>query len=524
MARSILIPNHINSLADYIEEAFATYTDRPAYSALGQQKTFAEMDKMSAQFGAWLQTHTALEPGDRIAIQLPNLIQHPIAVYGALRAGFVVVNTNPLYTEREMEHQFNDSGARALVILSDLLPKYENIKAKTGIEQVIITGAAQLLTQKPEEHSDYPCYMQIFAQAENLSLKARPKADIEDTCILQYTGGTTGLSKGAELSNQNVLVNSLQMFERLGGSLKEGEELVVCPLPLYHIYAFVVCMMTFFAKGAMILLIPNPRDMEGFVKSMQGHQFTAFAGINTLFMGLCAQPAFKELDFSKLHLTMSGGTALTSSAANLWQQTTACSVTEGYGLSETSPVVSFNVPGEEVLGTVGPALIETQVQFLDENDKPVAPGEAGQIAVGGPQVMKGYWQKPEETAKVMTKDGFFKTGDIGVLTENNNIKIVDRLKDMIIVSGFNVYPNEVEDILTQHSSVLEAAVVGKADDRTQERVCAYITVTGDYDAAAVLEHCKKNLTAYKVPKEINVIDELPKSTVGKILRRELRDQ
>ncbi|WP_371195702.1 AMP-binding protein [Glaciecola sp. SC05] len=522
MARSALIPAHINSLADYIEDTFTKYADRPAYSALGQEKTFAQMEVLSRQFAAWLQTHTSLKPGDRIAIQLPNLIQHPIAVYGALRAGLVVVNTNPLYTEREMEHQFNDSGTKALVILSDLLPKYENIKANTSIKHVIVTSAAQLLSNAPVGHAEYTCYTQIFEQAEGLTLQARPATNLDDTCFLQYTGGTTGVSKGAELSHQNVLANSLQTLSRLGEALVDGEELVVCPLPLYHIYAFVVCMMTFFAKGSMILLIPNPRDMDGFVKSLQGHKFTAFAGINTLFMGLCAQADFKKLDFSKLKLTMSGGTALTRSAATLWQQTTGCSVTEGYGLSETSPVVSFNLPGKEHMGTVGPALDETHILLLDENDQPVGEGQEGQIAVKGPQVMKGYWQRQDETDKVMTQDGYFKTGDIGVITADNCIKIVDRLKDMIIVSGFNVYPNEVEDILTQHPSVLEAAVVGKPDDRTQERVCAYVTVTEDYDQAALVEHCKKHLTNYKVPKEINVIDELPKSTVGKILRRELR--
>jgi long-chain acyl-CoA synthetase len=522
MARSTLIPKHINSLADYIEETFTKYAERPAYSALGQEKSFAEMEVLSGQFAAWLQEHTSLVPGDRIAIQLPNLIQHPIAVYGALRAGLVVVNTNPLYTEHEMEHQFNDSGAKALVILSDLLPKYENIKANTGIEHVIITSAPQLLTNEKIGHDQYACYSQIFEQAASLTLKPRPKTDVEDTCILQYTGGTTGVSKGAELSHQNVLANSIQTLERLGQSFKEGEEIVVCPLPLYHIYAFTVCMMTFFAKGAMVLLIPNPRDMNAFVAALKGQPFTALAGINTLFMGLCAHPEFKQLDFSTLRLTMSGGTALTRSAASLWESTTGCSVTEGYGLSETAPVVAFNQPGHEQIGTVGPAVGDTDIQILDENDQALEKGKEGQIAVKGPQVMKGYWQRQDETDKVMTSDGYFKTGDVGFITPENCVKIVDRLKDLIIVSGFNVYPNEVEDVLTQHPSVLEAAVVGKADEKTQERVCAYITVNEDYDHAEVIEHCKKYLTGYKIPRELNVIDELPKSTVGKILRRELR--
>nr|WP_136252554.1 AMP-binding protein [Ningiella ruwaisensis] len=521
MTRSALIPNHINSLADYIEETFRKYAKRPAYSALGQELSFADMDTLSAKFAAYLQHHTNLKAGDKIAIQLPNLIQHPIAVYGALRAGLVVVNTNPLYTTTEMEHQFNDSGAKALVILSDLLPKYEAIKEKVGIEHVIVTSATQLL-DNAQVSGEYPCYAKIFNSVEAGDIQARTENDLDDTCILQYTGGTTGVSKGAELTHQNVLANSIQTLDRLGGAFKEGEELIVCPLPLYHIYAFTVCMMTFFAKGAMVLLIPNPRDMDAFVKSLQPYQFTAFAGINTLFMGLCSHPEFKHLDFSKLHLTMSGGTALTKSAANLWQQTTGCSVTEGYGLSETAPVLAFNQPGKEVLGTVGFPMSDTDIILLDENDKEVSKGQEGQIAAKGPQVMKGYWQRPDETAKVMTDSGYFKTGDVGVITEEGCIKIVDRLKDMIIVSGFNVYPNEVEDVLTQHPGILEAAVVGKNDEKTQERVCAFVTVNDEYDEQAVLEHCKAHLTNYKLPKEIHVLDELPKSTVGKILRRELR--
>jgi long-chain acyl-CoA synthetase len=522
MARSALIPNNINSLADYIEETFKKYADRPAYSALGQQKTFAEMDALSGKFAAWLQNNTSLAPGDRIAIQLPNLIQHPIAVYGALRAGLVVVNTNPLYTPSEMLHQFNDSGATALVILADFAPKYESIKDQTNIKHVIVTSATQLLDNKKVEDSAYPCFATIFEEADALTLKPRPQISLDDPCILQYTGGTTGVSKGAELSHQNVLANSEQTLERLGDQFVEGKEVIICPLPLYHIYAFTVCMMTFFAKGAMVVLIPNPRDMDAFVAALKPQKFTAFAGINTLFMGLCSHPEFRTLDFSTLHLTISGGTALTRSASDLWMKTTGCTVTEGYGLSETAPVVAFNQPKKENLGTVGLPVTDTDIQILDENDQPLAQGQEGQIAVKGPQVMKGYWQRDDETAKVMTDDGYFKTGDVGVILPDGCIKIVDRLKDMIIVSGFNVYPNEVEDVLTQHPSVLEAAVVGKADDKTQERVCAYVTVTPDYNEDDVLAHCKTVLTNYKIPKEINVLDELPKSTVGKILRRELR--
>lgn len=517
-----LIPSHIHSLADYIEETFQKYAERPSYNALGQTKTFAEMDNLSARFANYLLEHTNLKAGDRIAIQLPNLIQHPIAVYGALRAGLVVVNTNPLYTSSEMEHQFNDSGTVALVILTDLLPKYQAIADKVNIETVIVTSPTQLIDNKPIAAVEYTCYAEIFETVSNAKSPQRAAIKLSDPCILQYTGGTTGVSKGAELSHSNVLSNSIQILERIGQTFVEGEELVVCPLPLYHIYAFTVCMMTFFAKGGMILLIPNPRDMNGFVETLKPHRFTAFAGINTLFMGLCTHPDFKQLDFSKLHLTMSGGTALTSSAADLWYQTTGCTVTEGYGLSETAPVLAFNIPGQEVIGTVGLPLGHTDIQMLDENDQPVADGQEGQIAAKGPQVMRGYWQRDDETAKVMTSNGYFKTGDVGVRLPDGSIKIVDRLKDMIIVSGFNVYPNEIEDILCKHPKVLEAAVVGKPDDHSQERVCAYITVNAPVTKDELSAHCRTFLTGYKIPKEFNVIDELPKSTVGKILRRELR--
>ncbi|MFT6806677.1 MAG: long-chain acyl-CoA synthetase [Glaciecola sp.] len=521
MTEQLVIPAHISSLADYIEETFKKYNSKPAYNALGQTMSFAEMEMLSAQFGAWLLAKGNLVPGDRIAIQLPNLLQNPIAVYGALRAGLVIVNTNPLYTPTEMAHQFSDSGAKALVILEDFVPKYEEIESQTQIQSVIVTAANQMLSQQ-KSTSGYPCFIQVFEEAKDLLLPVRPQISLDDGCILQYTGGTTGVSKGAELTHRNVLANSIQTLERLDKGFKDGDEIIICPLPLYHIYAFTVCMMTLFAKGAMCILIPNPRDMDAFVQQIKPYKFSAFAGLNTLFMGLCAHPEFPSLDFSELTLTMSGGTALTSSAAELWKKTTGCTVTEGYGLSETAPVLAFNEPGNEKIGTVGPPVPFTDIQMLDENDKPVADGKEGQIAAKGPQVMKGYWQRPDETAKVMTANGYFKTGDVGIKLPDGCIKIVDRLKDMIIVSGFNVYPNEIEDALTKHPDVLEAAVVGKPDDRTGERVCAYVTCKDDIDKEDVLNHCRVLLTGYKIPKELHVIDELPKSTVGKILRRELR--
>ncbi len=516
-------PENVTCLADNIEAVLIKHADKPAYTALGQTLTFKEIDEKSAALARYFTHEAKLEAGDRIAIQLPNLIQNPIAVYAALRAGLVVVNTNPLYTEREMKHQFTDSGATALVILSDLLPKFDAIKSETQIKTVVATSATELLdaATAPTITGTVSLSDAINAGAD-LPGVVRLKTEFEALAMLQYTGGTTGVSKGAALSHKNVMSNSVQMLDHLGGFFKEGEEVVVCPLPLYHIYAFTVCMMALFAKGSHIVLIPNPRDIDGFIQTLKPHKITAFAGINTLFVGLGRHPEFAKLDFSKLHLTMSGGTALTQGAVSIWKQVTGNTITEGYGLSETAPVVSFNLPGEEEIGTVGKPLQDTEVALLDSYDKPVAEGESGQIAVRGPQVMLGYWNRDDETAKVMTKDGYFKTGDIGVWVASGALKIVDRLKDMIIVSGFNVYPNEVEDVLTAHPDIMEAAVVGKPDDKSGERVCAFITVSKPVTNDDIIAFCKESLTNYKVPKELTVLEELPKSTVGKILRRELR--
>ncbi|MCU7553099.1 AMP-binding protein [Alteromonas sp. ASW11-19] len=516
-------PDNISSLADYIEQVFARFPDNPAYTALGQTLTFKETERYSRAFAAYLREEAGLQPGDRIAIQLPNLLQNPIAVYGALRAGLVVVNTNPLYTEREMKHQFSDSGAVALVILSDLLPKFSAIKQDTHIRTVIATSATELLDPTTAPQLDGAvAFSEVLEQGSALPLPARSTTELDALCMLQYTGGTTGVSKGAALSHNNILSNSLQTLDRLGARFRDGKEVVVCPLPLYHIYAFTVCMMTFFAKGCHTLLIPNPRDIDGFIQTLKPHKFTTFAGINTLFVGLARHPEFARLDFSELHLTLSGGTALTKGAASVWQSVTGCSITEGYGLSETAPVLCFNQPGEEELGSVGLPLADTEIRLLDSDDNPVPDGESGQIAARGPQVMLGYWHRDDETAKVMTKDGFFKTGDIGVITESGSIKIVDRLKDMILVSGFNVYPNEVEEVLTSHPNVMEAAVVGEPDDHAGEKVCAFVTLSDPIETEALQAYCREHLTGYKIPKSITVLDELPKSTVGKILRRELR--
>ena len=519
----ITYPDNVTCLADYIESVLHKFADKPAYTALGQTLTFAEIDNKSSALARYFVHEAKLSPGTKVAIQLPNLIQNPIVVYAALRAGLVVVNTNPLYTEREMKHQFTDSGAKALVILNDLLPKFASIKDDTGIETVIATSATELLDPNTAPTLDGTVsFSKAIEMGSALPTFSRPSIKLDELAMLQYTGGTTGVSKGAALSNKNVLANCIQMLDRIGEGFKGGEEVLVCPLPLYHIYAFTVGMMALFAKGTHIILIPNPRDIDGFIQTLKPHKISAFMGINTLFVGLGRHPEFAKLDFSQLHLTMSGGTALTQAAVSIWRDITGNTITEGYGLSETAPVVSFNIPGKEEIGTVGHELEDTEVALLDSYDKSVAEGESGQIAVRGPQVMLGYWNRDDETAKVMTEDGFFKTGDIGIRTESGAIKIVDRLKDMIIVSGFNVYPNEIEEVLTSHPDIMEAAVVGQPDDKTGERVCAFITVANDISIDKVTAYCKQHLTNYKIPKSITVLEELPKSTVGKILRRELR--
>lgn len=519
--------NHLTqaqNLADFIEVSLTKYAKLPAYSCFGQTLTFSDIDKKSQDLAAWLQQESGLFAGDRVIIQLPNITQYPIAVYAVLRAGMVIVNTNPLYTACEMQHQFSDSGAKAIITLEDQIPNLDIIKPKTNIERVIVTAANDLLTDDLSFHHDsYKGFNQVILDGSQLTLESRPQSSIDDTCILQYTGGTTGVSKGACLSHSNIMACSEQLLERLGDNFIPTKESVVCPLPLYHIYAFTVNMMAFFSQGSLNILIPNPKNLDTFVDAITPFKFTGFSGINTLFVGLCHHPKFKSLDFSALKFTASGGATLTSMTADTWFNTTGCSITEGYGLSESSAVVCLNEPGKEHLGTVGQPTYGTEVQLWDGNNQEVIDGQEGQVVVRGPQMLSGYWNMPSETDKAISPDGFFKTGDIGVRLPDGCIKIVDRLKDMIIVSGFNVYPNEVEDVITNYPDILEAAVIGEADDKTGERICAYITVKRSIDQAAVIEFCREYLTAYKVPKQIVVLKALPKSTVGKVLRRELRN-
>jgi len=519
------IAPEFSNLAELLEHSFQAYADLPAYQCLGQQFSFAELEQKSRYLAQWLQNCTALQAGDRIAIQLPNITQYPIAVYAALRAGLIVVNTNPLYTPREMQHQFSDSGAKALIILADLLPKLETILADTALETILVTKVTDLLSPGAHEQSGYLSLTAAIALGAELPVLQPCMARRDDIAVLQYTGGTTGVAKGACLSHGNLLANAQQMRDRLLQKLGTGEETFVCPLPLYHIYAFTVNMLSLFHMGNLNVLIPNPRDLDAFVGCLQKVPVTGMAGINTLFVGLCQHPQFKQLDFSQLKVTFSGGSALTSAAFELWKQVTGCTITEGWGLSETSPVVTLNHFGQEQVGTVGLPLPHTEVQVWNEQQQRQPDGFEGELVIRGPQVMQGYWNKPDETAKVMHQ-GFFKSGDIGIILADGSVKIVDRLKDMIIVSGFNVYPNEVEDVLSRHPAVLESAVVSEPDERTGERVCAYVTlrtgVHAEVTANELIQHCQELLTAYKVPKTLRFLQELPKSSVGKVLRRELR--
>ncbi|MEC4724089.1 AMP-binding protein [Shewanella sp. D64] len=520
---SELFDSKIEDLADLIESSMKKYGKAPAFECFGQTLTFEELERLSGSLASWLQHKSGLVAGDRIIIQLPNINQFPIAVFAALRVGLVVVNTNPLYTPREMLHQFANSGAKGIIILQDLLGKLNEVIDKTRIETVIVTHSHDLISKKLATSQCGISFMEAIAQGETLKLNPRFNKDLDDTCVIQYTGGTTGKSKGACLTHRSILSNVGQFFERIDAKLEEQNEIFVCPLPLYHIYAFVVNMIMLFSKGNLNLLIPNPRDLDALVNSIGDHKITGFSGINTLFVGLCQHSGFKALDFSSLKMTFSGGSALTMHAAQSWQAVTQCTVSEGYGLTEASPVVCMNEPGNEQLASVGRPLIDTKVEIWDRDDTKLAIGEQGQIVVKGPQIMKGYWSLPEDTKRAMSKDGYYRTGDVGEIRPNGCIKIVDRLTDMIIVSGFNVYPNEIEEVLVSHPSINEAAVVGEPDGKSGERVCAYVTVLDrNVEMSTLLDYCREMLTAYKIPKRIIFMESLPKTTVGKILRRELR--
>lgn len=538
-----LNPNGYKSLPDVLALASKKYADLPAFTSVGRTITYRELNEKSDQFAAYLQHETDLVPGDRIAVQLPNVIQYPVVLFGAMKAGLIVVNTNPLYTPKELEHQFNDAGVKALVVFANMAHNVGKILAKTTIKHVIITEIAdfhspvkRLLVNSivkyvkkmvPDYHiSNALMLNDVLAKGKGKAVSKVPMS-LEQIAVLQYTGGTTGVAKGAMLTHANLISNMNQLGSRLNSIVAERTELYIAPLPLYHIYAFLIHGLTLLEKGAHSVLIPNPRDLPGFVKELKKWRFTGFVGLNTLFVGLCNNADFKALDFSSLKLTCSGGMPLTHAAADEWQKVTGCQVVEGYGLTETSPVVSFNPIGKERIGTIGIAVAQTDIKIQNTEGEALPQGEAGMLCVRGPQVMKGYWNREEATREVMTEDGFLITGDIAMQHPNGYLQIVDRAKDMIIVSGFNVYPTEVEDCLSSFPDILESAAIGVPDDKTGEAVKAFVVLRANVETLDTKElrlYCKENLAAYKVPKFFEVRKELPKTNVGKVLRRALREE
>jgi long-chain acyl-CoA synthetase len=538
-----LAPSPYLSLVALMEESFKKYAKQTAYNFMGRDVTYGETDSLSQAFAAYLQG-LGLAKGDRVALMMPNMPQYPVAVAAILRAGFVVVNVNPLYTPRELEHQLKDSGAKAIVIIENFAATLEKCIANTPVKHVVLCAMGDRLgllkgtlvnyvvrhVKKMVPEFNLPGavrFNEAVARGTRGTLKA-PVIKPDDVAVLQYTGGTTGVSKGAVLLHRNLIANVLQSEAWNQPAMKsvpsDQQLTTVCALPLYHIFAFTVGMMLSMRMGGKLLLIPNPRDFPAVLKELAKHKIHSFPAVNTLFNGLANHPDFLTVDWSHLKVSLGGGTAVQSGVAKLWFEKTGCSICEGYGLSETSPSASCNpVTSKEYTGTIGVPLPGTFMKLLDDDGIEVLTGQSGEIAIKGPQVMAGYWQRPDETAKVMTSDGYFKTGDVGVVDERGYFKIVDRKKDMILVSGFNVYPTELEDVVAQLDGVLECACVGVSDEKTGEAVKLVIVKKNpDLTEAQVRTFCKEHLTGYKQPKVVEFRAELPKTPVGKILRRELR--
>jgi len=541
------MPNKITyekyaTVLDVLSVAHKQFGKLPAFSNLGVTISYDELDDYSAKFASYLIKHTALKPGDRIAIQLPNLIQYPIAVFGALRAGMVVVNTNPLYTTTEMIHQFNDSGAKALVALANMGDKVEQALPKTQIETVIMTEVADMhspvkrkvmnaiikhVKKMVPKHSIPHAvpFVKVLSRGDAKHLRsAAINITPDDTAVLQYTGGTTGVAKGAMLTHKNLVSNMLQILPFLD-AYEEGKEIVISPLPLYHIFSFSAGCLAMLALGAHSILITNPRDLPSFVSELSKWKFTTMTGLNTLFVALLNNDKFRQLDFSSMKITVAGGMALQKNTAKEWELLTGSKICEGYGLTEASPAITFNPPWAIQIGSIGIPVPGTDIKIVDDNESEVSVGQPGELCVKGPQIMRGYWQQEEATAKTMTKDGvWLKTGDVAILQDDGYLRIVDRIKDMILVSGFNVYPNEVEDVATTCNDIVEAAVIGVSDGFGGEKVKIFVVASSkSLTESDVINHCKKHLTGYKVPKIVEFRDDLPKSNVGKILRKSLRD-
>jgi len=537
-------PGQYRSLVHLMEEAFGRYADRPAYSFMGKEISFGQTDALSKTFAAYLQS-LGLAKGDRVAVMMPNTPQYPIVVAAILRAGLVVVNVNPLYTPRELEHQLKDSGAKAIVIIENFAATLQQCIGHTPVKHVVLTAMGDLLgwakgalvnyvvrnVKKMVPPFDLPGAVRFndaLARGARATLR-QPEIGPDDMAVLQYTGGTTGVSKGAVLLHRNINANVLQSEawnDPVMKKVPEGEQSTsVCALPLYHIFAFTVNMMLSLRVGGKTILIPNPRDLPAVLKELSKHRFHSFPAVNTLFNGLVNHPDFATVDWSHLKVSVGGGMAVQSATARQWLEKTGCPICEGYGLSETSPSASCNpTTSTAFTGTIGVPLPSTSMKCVDDDGNEVPVGQPGEIAIRGPQVMAGYWQRPDETAKVMTADGFFKTGDVGIMDERGYFKIVDRKKDMILCAGFNVYPNEVEDVVAQLPGVLECAVVGIPDEKAGEAIKLVIVKKDPaLTEEQVRAHCRANLTGYKQPKVVEFRTDLPKTPVGKILRRELRD-
>ena len=541
------VPEHIDldrysSILDIYDASLQSFADRVAYVNFDKELTFHELDRLSDQFAAYLQG-LGLQKGDRIALMMPNILQYPVAIFAALKAGLVIVNTNPMYTARELRHQLNDSGARAIVVVENFAHVLEKVRDEVPVEHIVTTRVGDLLGFPKGTLIDFVLrYVKKAVPAFNLpgavrfpdALKRgagnavdRAPDTLDDIAFLQYTGGTTGVAKGAMLTHRNIVANMLQAKEwMLSAKLGEDVEHVICALPLYHIFALTANCFSFMAMGGVNILITNPRDMEGFVKELSKVPFSFLTGVNTLFNGLLNTPGFAQLDFSHLKGALGGGMAVQRAVANRWREVTGTPLVEAYGLTETSPAACINpFDIEEFNGCIGLPISSTECAVMSDDGELLPQGEVGELVVRGPQVMKGYWQRPEETAKVLTEDGWLRTGDVAMMTPEGFFKIVDRKKDMILVSGFNVFPNEIEDVVAHHPKVLEVAAVGVPDEKSTEAVKLFVVKSDPSLTEAELRaYCKEELTGYKRPKHIEFRDELPKTNVGKILRRELRDE
>ncbi|PHS17634.1 MAG: long-chain-fatty-acid--CoA ligase [Kangiella sp.] len=534
-------PDTYQSIIEMFDESVKKYTNNPAMENMGMCYSYQELSNKAEDFGAYLQKELGLKHGDRLAIMMPNLLQYPVAIFGAMKAGLTIINVNPLYTKRELKHQLIDAGADAIVIIANFADTLEAVLEETSLKHVIVTELGDALSPLKSRMVNFAVkyikkmvpnfslpkaikYKEVMKRGAELTLEP---VDLHHTDIafLQYTGGTTGVAKGAVLTHKNIVANVEQSYAWLKGSVKEGKEIIITALPLYHIFSLTANCMMFIKLGGKNVLITNPRDMPAFVKEMSKHPFTAITGVNTLFNGLLNTPGFSELDFSKFNFSLGGGMAVQESVARKWEEVTGVTLLEAYGLTETSPGVCMNPTNLEAYnGCIGLPLSSTEVSIRDDDGKEVAQGESGELWVRGPQVMRGYLDRPEDTQEVLKPGGWFTTGDVAFMNEKGYFKLVDRKKDMILVSGFNVYPNEIEEVVSSHEKVLEVGAIGVPSESSGEIVKIFVAKKDEsLTKEELIAHCKENLTGYKVPKIVTFIDELPKSNVGKILRRELRD-